>query len=166
MKALAHTAREYGYRMGVIEAVEAVNERQKGIVVEKLQRALGDLRGKTIALWGLAFKPETDDMREAPALVVIDKLLKAGAAVRVYDPVAMDECRRRIGETVTYCTDMYDATVDADALVLITEWKVFRMPSWPVVRKAMKNPVLVDGRNIYDKQEMQREGFRYSAIGK
>ena len=166
VKALAHTAREYGYRMGVIEAVEAVNERQKGIVVEKLQRALGDLRGKTIALWGLAFKPETDDMREAPALVVIDKLLKAGAAVRVYDPVAMDECRRRIGETVTYCTDMYDATVNADALVLITEWKVFRMPSWPVVRKAMKNPVLVDGRNIYDKQEMQCEGFRYSAIGK
>ena len=166
VKALAHTAREYGYRMGVIEAVEAVNERQKGIVVEKLQRALGDLRGKTIALWGLAFKPETDDMREAPALVVIDKLLKAGAAVRVYDPVAMDECRRRIGETVTYCTDMYDATVDADALVLITEWKVFRMPSWSVVRKAMRSPVLVDGRNIYDKQEMQREGFRYSAIGK
>ena len=166
VKALAHTAREYGYRMGVIEAVEAVNERQKGIVVEKLQRALGDLRGKTIALWGLAFKPETDDMREAPALVVIDKLLKAGAAVRVYDPVAMDECRRRIGETVTYCTDMYDATVDADALALITEWKVFRMPSWPVVRKAMRSPVLVDGRNIYDKQEMQREGFRYSAIGK
>ena len=166
VKALAHTAREYGYRMGVIEAVEAVNERQKGIVVEKLRRALGDLRGKTIALWGLAFKPETDDMREAPALVIIDRLLKAGAAVRVYDPVAMDECRRRIGETVTYCTDMYDATVNADALVLITEWKVFRMPSWPVVRKAMKNPVLVDGRNIYDKQEMQREGFRYSAIGK
>ena len=166
VKALAHTAREYGYRMGVIEAVEAVNERQKGIVFEKLQRALGDLRGKTIALWGLAFKPETDDMREAPALVVIDKLLKAGAAVRVYDPVAMDECRRRIGETVTYCTDMYDATVDADALALITEWKVFRMPSWPVVRKAMKSPVLVDGRNIYDKQELQREGFRYSAVGK
>lgn len=166
VKALAHTAREYGYRMGVIEAVEAVNERQKGIVVEKLQRALGDLRGKTIALWGLAFKPETDDMREAPALVVIDKLLKAGAAVRVYDPVAMDECRRRIGETVTYCTDMYDATVNADALTLITEWKVFRIPSWAIIRKAMKNPVLVDGRNIYDKQEMQREGFRYSAIGK
>ena len=166
VKALAHTAREYGYRMGVIEAVEAVNERQKGIVVEKLQRTLGDLRGKTIALWGLAFKPETDDMREAPALVVIDKLLKAGAAVRVYDPVAMDECRRRIGETVTYCTDMYDATVDADALALITEWKVFRMPSWAVVCKAMKSPVLVDGRNIYDKQELLREGFRYSAIGK
>ena len=166
VKALAHTAREYEYRMDVIEAVEAVNERQKGIVVEKLRRALGDLRGKTIALWGLAFKPETDDMREAPSLVIIDGLLKAGAAVKVYDPVAMDECRRRIGETVTYCTDMYDATVDADALALITEWKVFRMPSWPVVRKAMRSPVLVDGRNIYDKQEMQREGFRYSAIGK
>lgn len=166
VKALAHTAREYGYRMGVIEAVEAVNEQQKGIIVKKLQRALGDLRGKTIALWGLAFKPETDDMREAPALVIIDRLLKAGAAVRVYDPVAMDECRRRIGEAVMYCTDMYDATVDADALALITEWKVFRMPSWAVVRKAMKSPVLVDGRNIYDKQELQREGFHYSAIGK
>lgn len=165
VKALAHTAREYGYRMGVIEAVEAVNERQKGIVVEKLQRALGDLRGKTIALWGLAFKPETDDMREAPALVVIDKLLKAGAAVRVYDPVAMDECRRRIGETVTYCTDMYDATVDADALALITEWKVFRIPSWAIIRKAMRGNVVVDGRNIYDGRKLKEMGFKYSRIG-
>lgn len=166
VKALAHTAREYGYRMGVIEAVETVNERQKGIIVEKLEQALGDLRGKTIALWGLAFKPETDDMREAPALVVIDKLLKIGAEVRVYDPVAMDECQRRIGATVTYCTDMYDAAVNADAIALITEWKVFRMPSWPVVRRAMKSPVLVDGRNIYDRKELQHEGFLYLAIGK
>lgn len=165
VKALAHTAREYGYRMGVIEAVEAVNERQKGIVFEKLQLALGDLRGKTIALWGLAFKPETDDMREAPALVVIDKLLKAGAAVRVYDPVAMDECRRRIGETVTYCTDMYDATVDADALALITEWKVFRIPSWAIIRKAMRGNVVVDGRNIYDGRKLKEMGFKYSCIG-
>lgn len=165
VKALAHTAREYGYRMGVIEAVEAVNERQKGIVFEKLQLALGDLRGKTIALWGLAFKPETDDMREAPALVVIDKLLKAGAAVRVYDPVAMDECRRRIGETVTYCTDMYDATVDADALALITEWKVFRIPSWAIIRKAMRGNVVVDGRNIYDGRKLKEMGFKYSRIG-
>ena len=116
VKALAHTAREYGYTMGVIEAVEAVNERQKEIVVKKLQDKLGTLRGKTIALWGLAFKPETDDMREAPALVVIEKLLEAGASVKVYDPVAMDECRRRIGDRVVYCKDMYDVVIDADAL--------------------------------------------------
>ena len=166
VKALAHTAREYGYTMGVIEAVEEVNERQKGIVFEKLRNALGDLHGKTVALWGLAFKPETDDMREAPALVIIDKLLAAGARVRVYDPVAMPECRRRIGDTVTYCNDMYEAAVDADALALVTEWKQFRMPSWAVVKKAMKQPLLIDGRNIYDKQEMLNEGFVYRAIGK
>lgn len=166
VKALAHTAREYGYKMGVIEAVEEVNERQKSIVYEKLQKALGDLRGKTVALWGLAFKPETDDMREAPALVIIDKLLAAGATVKVYDPVAMPECRRRIGDAVVYCTDMYDAAADADALALITEWKLFRMPSWTVVRKVMRQPILVDGRNIYDKQELLNEGFSYSAIGK
>ena len=166
VKALAHTAREYGYKMGVIEAVEEVNERQKSIVFEKLQKALGNLEGRTIALWGLAFKPETDDMREAPALVVIDKLLAAGASVHVYDPVAMQECRRRIGDRVKYCTDMYDATVDADALALITEWKQFRMPSWAVIKRSMKRPVIVDGRNIYDKQEILHEGFEYYAIGK
>ena len=129
VKALARTAREYGYTMGVIEAVEAVNERQKEIVVKKLQDKLGTLRGKTIALWGLAFKPETDDMREAPALVVIEKLLDAGASVKVYDPVAMDECRRRIGDRVVYCKDMYDVVIDADALAVLTEWKEFRIPS-------------------------------------
>lgn len=166
VKALAKTAREYGYRMGVIEAVEEVNERQKSIVFEKLQQALGDLQGKTVALWGLAFKPETDDMREAPALVIIEKLLAAGAAVKVYDPVAMPECRRRIGDAVTYCTDMYEATVDADALALVTEWKQFRMPSWAVVKKAMRHHVLIDGRNIYDKEELLQERFQYSAIGK
>lgn len=128
VKALARTAREYGYTMGVIEAVEAVNERQKEIVVKKLQDKLGTLRGKTIALWGLAFKPETDDMREAPALVVIEKLLEAGASVKVYDPVAMDECRRRIGDRVVYCKDMYDVVIDADALAVLTEWKEFRIP--------------------------------------
>ena len=135
VKALAHTAREYGYTMGVIEAVEAVNERQKEIVVKKLQDKLGTLRGKTIALWGLAFKPETDDMREAPALVVIEKLLEAGASVKVYDPVAMDECRRRIGDRVVYCKDMYDVVIDADALAVLTEWKEFRIPSWSVIKR-------------------------------
>lgn len=166
VKALAHTAREYGYTMGVIEAVEAVNERQKEIVVKKLQDKLGTLRGKTIALWGLAFKPETDDMREAPALVVIEKLLEAGASVKVYDPVAMDECRRRIGDRVVYCKDMYDVVIDADALAVLTEWKELRIPSWSVIKRVMKQPVLVDGRNIYSKDEVIAEGFEYAAIGK
>ena len=166
VKSLAHTAREYGYTMGVIEAVEAVNERQKEIVVKKLQDKLGTLRGKTIALWGLAFKPETDDMREAPALVVIEKLLEAGASVKVYDPVAMDECRRRIGDRVVYCKDMYDVVIDADALAVLTEWKEFRIPSWSVIKRVMKQPVLVDGRNIYSKDEVIAEGFEYAAIGK
>ncbi|MDE7145637.1 MAG: UDP-glucose/GDP-mannose dehydrogenase family protein, partial [Duncaniella sp.] len=166
VKALAHTGREYGYTMGVIEAVEAVNERQKSIVFKKLQQQLGDLSGKTIALWGLAFKPETDDMREAPALVIIEKLVAAGAVVKVYDPVAMGECRRRIGDKVIYCKDMYDAVVDADALALVTEWKQFRMPSWSVLHKVMISPVIVDGRNIYDKDEVIAEGFTYTAIGK
>lgn len=166
VKALARTAREYGYTMGVIEAVEAVNERQKEIVVKKLQNKLGTLRGKTIALWGLAFKPETDDMREAPALVVIEKLLEAGASVKVYDPVAMDECRRRIGDRVVYCKDMYDVVIDADALAVLTEWKEFRIPSWSVIKRVMKQPVLVDGRNIYSKDEVIAEGFEYAAIGK
>ena len=166
VKALARTAREYGYTMGVIEAVEAVNERQKEIVVKKLQDKLGTLRGKTIALWGLAFKPATDDMREAPALVVIEKLLEAGASVKVYDPVAMDECRRRIGDRVVYCKDMYDVVIDADALAVLTEWKEFRIPSWSVIKRVMKQSVLVDGRNIYSKDEVIAEGFEYAAIGK
>ena len=166
VKALARTAREYGYTMGVIEAVEAVNERQKEIVVKKLQDKLGTLRGKTIALWGLAFKPETDDRREAPALVVIEKLLEAGASVKVYDPVAMDECRRRIGDRVVYCKDMYDVVIDADALAVLTEWKEFRIPSWSVIKRVMKQSVLVDGRNIYSKDEVIAEGFEYAAIGK
>lgn len=166
VKALAHTAREYGYTMGVIEAVEAVNERQKGIIVQKLRRKLKSIKGKTIAIWGLSFKPETDDMREAPALVVINQLIEEGAIVKVYDPVAMPECKRRIGDKVIYCKDMYEAVIDADAIALLTEWKVFRVPSWSVIKKVMKQPILIDGRNIYDKEEVISEGFDYSAIGK
>lgn len=166
VKALAHTAREYGYTMKVIEAVEAVNERQKSIVYEKLESMLGTLHGKTIALWGCAFKPETDDMRESPALVIIEKLQKAGAHIKLYDPVAMEECKRRIGENVTYCKDMYEAVIDADAIALLTEWKQFRVPSWSVIKKVMKTPILIDGRNIYDKEEVLSEGFLYNAIGK
>lgn len=166
VKALAHTGIENGYPMRVIEAVEAVNEAQKNIVFEKLLRAFdGDLRGRVIAMWGLSFKPETDDMREAPSLVVIEKLIEAGAVVRAYDPIAMEETHRRIGDKITYCKDMYEAVIDADALALLTEWKQFRMPSWSIIRKAMRNHVVVDGRNIYDPKELQDNGFTYSRIG-
>lgn len=166
VKALAHTGIENGYPMRVIEAVEAVNEAQKNIVFEKLLRAFdGDLRGKVIAMWGLSFKPETDDMREAPSLVVIEKLIEAGAVVRAYDPIAMEETHRKIGDKITYCKDMYEAVIDADALALLTEWKQFRMPSWSIIRKAMRNHVVVDGRNIYDPKELQDNGFTYSRIG-
>ena len=152
--------------MQVIEAVERVNEQQKSVVFEKLAALTGELRGKRIALWGLAFKPETDDMREAPALIIIDKLLAAGASVSVYDPVAMDECRRRIGDRVHYASSIYDAAEGADAVALVTEWKAFRMPDWAQLRRIMRGDVIVDGRNIYDKREVAAAGFRYRAIGK
>ena len=125
----------------------------------------GPVQGKTIAILGKAFKPETDDMREAPALVVIDKLLKDGANVRVFDPIAMDECKRRIGDVVTYCTNMYDAADGADVFALMTEWHQFRMPSWNVIKKVMKDHVVIDGRNIYDRQELEENGFVYTRIG-
>ena len=166
VKALVHTGIQNGYHMQVIEAVEAVNEKQKSTVFDKLLNAFGgNLQDKTVAMWGLSFKPETDDMREAPALVVIEKLLQAGAIVKVFDPVAMEETERRIGKQVIYCKDMYEAVIDADAIALMTEWKQFRMPSWAIIRKAMKNFVVVDGRNIYDGEELKELGFTYSRIG-
>ena len=162
VKALIKTAEQNGYQMRVLQAVEEVNEQQKSILFEKLQRHFcSDLHNKTIALWGLAFKPETDDMREAPSLILINKLLNIGCKVRVYDPAAMKECRRRIGDSVYYATDMYDAALDADALMLVTEWKEFRLPSWAVIKKAMRTPVLLDGRNIYEKKEIEELGFTY-----
>ncbi len=155
VKALIKTAEQNGYEM------------QKSALFEKLQKQFqGDLKGKTITLWGLSFKPETDDMREAPALVLIGKLLNAGCQVRVYDPAAMSECKRRIGDVVYYATDMYDAVLDADTLMLITEWKEFRLPSWAVIKKAMAKRIVLDGRNIYEKKEMEELGFVYSCIGK
>ena len=165
VKALVHTGLENGYHMEVIEAVERVNEKQKSIVYDKIIKAVGSVKGKTIAVLGLAFKPETDDMREAPALVVIDKLLRDGAIVRVFDPISMDECKRRIGDTVTYCKNLYDASDGADVLALMTEWRQFRMPSWNVVKKVMSGNVVVDGRNIYDRQELEEQGFVYTRIG-
>lgn len=167
VKALIRTAEQYGYPMRVLKAVEEVNEHQKSILYEKLEKHFGEgLRGRTVALWGLAFKPETDDMREAPALVLIDRLTEAGCTVKVYDPIAMPECRRRIGERVVYCKDMYEAAVDADALLLVTEWKEFRMPSFAVLAKTMAGKLIVDGRNIYERDEITAAGFLYSAIGK
>ena len=149
----------------MIEAVERVNERQKSIVYNKLVSLMGDVKGKTIAVLGLAFKPETDDMREAPALVVIDKLLQAGATVRVFDPIAMAECKRRIGDVVAYTENLYDCVDGADALVLMTEWRQFRMPTWNVIQKVMKGRVVVDGRNIWNRQELEDIGYLYTRIG-
>lgn len=167
VKALIKTAELNGYEMKVLRAVEEVNELQKYILFDKLEKYYnGDLKGKTIAIWGLSFKPETDDMREAPSLVLINRLINAGCNIRVYDPVAMDESRRRVENMVYYANDMYDAVLDTDALMLVTEWKEFRLPSWKVVKKAMTNPVIFDGRNIYEKKEIEEQGFSYFCIGK
>ena len=167
VKALIQTARQQGYEMRVLQAVEEVNERQKSVLFQKLSSHFGgDLKGKTVALWGLAFKAETDDMREATSLVIIRQLLDAGCEVRGFDPVAMNECRRRLGDAVTYAKDMYDAALGADALLLLTEWKQFRLPSWEVVRRTMNQPVVFDGRNIYDPEELRAGGFHYSSIGR
>lgn len=169
VKALIKTAEQSGYRMTVLSAVEEVNERQKGVLVRKLIAHYGSreaLHGKTVALWGLAFKAETDDMREATSLVTIRELLEAGCHVKVYDPVAMEECRRRVGPSVVYAKDMYDAVLEADALLLVTEWKQFRLPSWGVVARSMKSPLVIDGRNIYEPEEMKALGFDYYCIGR
>lgn len=165
VKALVHTGMDNDYHMEVIEAVERVNEKQKSIVYDKIIKMAGSVKGKTVAIIGLSFKPETDDMRESPALVVIDKLLKDGATVRVFDPIAMAECKRRIGDTVTYCKNMYDAADGADVFALMTEWRQFRMPSWNVIQKVMTGNVIIDGRNIYDRQELEEQGFVYTRIG-
>lgn len=169
VKALISTARSHGYAMRVLEAVEEVNERQKSVVYHKLARECGGeekLRGKRIAVWGLSFKPETDDMREAASLVTIGRLLEAGCVVKVFDPVAMAECRRRLGDKVEYATDMYDAVLDADALLLMTEWKQFRLPSWGVVTRSMRSPLVIDGRNIYDADDLAAQGIIYHCIGR
>ena len=167
VKALIKTAEQQGYTMRVLRAVEEVNEAQKSILFRKLNDYYqGQLAGKTVALWGLAFKAETDDMREATSLVTIRLLLEAGCRVRVFDPVAMGECRRRLGDKVEYACDMYDAALGADALLLLTEWKQFRLPSWEVVRRSMNRPAVFDGRNIYSPEEMRQNGFYYASIGR
>ncbi|MDR2139137.1 MAG: UDP-glucose/GDP-mannose dehydrogenase family protein [Tannerella sp.] len=167
VKALIRTARMHHYPMRILQAVEDVNEDQKTLLFRKLRKAYdGDLNGKQIALWGLAFKPETDDMREAPALVLIEALLKAGCRVTVYDPVAIPEARRRIGDRIRYAKDIYEAVEGAEALLIVTEWKEFRLPSWTVVKERMKKLLLIDGRNIYDPDELAEAGFTYHCIGR
>ena len=167
VKALIRTAQKNGCRMRVLEAVEEVNDEQKHLVFKKLYRYFnGSLKGRRIALWGLAFKPETDDMREATSLVTIDLLTKAGCEVTVFDPVAMNECKRRVGDKVRYADDMYSAVEGADALLMLTEWKQFRMPQWDKVKNLMKTPLVIDGRNIYDPEAMAEAGFSYACIGR
>lgn len=166
LKALIRTAAGKGYRMEILEAVENVNRRQKGILVDKIIREFGnDLTGKVFAVWGLAFKPETDDVREAPAMVTIERLLDAGAAVKVYDPEASEAARARLGGSVVYCGDMYEAAEGADALVLVTEWKEFRLPDWAKLAATMRGRRVFDGRNIYDSAELVEKGFKYQGIG-
>ncbi len=167
VKALIRTGNENGVPMNVIQAVEDVNDTQKSILVEKLLQYYNrDLTGKTIALWGLAFKPNTDDMREAPALVIIEKLLAAGVKINAYDPVAMEESKRRIGDVINYCNDMYEAANNADAIFLVTEWNEFRMLNFKKLENLVKEKVIFDGRNIYDNKEMQNKGFKCFSIGR
>lgn len=167
VKALINTAKLNNYPMRILQAVEEVNDEQKSLLFRKLEKHFnGDLKGKRVAIWGLAFKPETDDMREAPSLVLIEKLLAAGCEVYAYDPVAVEETKRRIGDSIHYAKDIYDAVVDADALMLVTEWKEFRMPSWSAIKKLMATPLVLDGRNIYDIKEMEENGFVYHCIGR
>lgn len=166
VKALIKTAEKAGYPMQVLKAVEAVNERQKEVLFNKLMKHFdGNIAGKTITIWGLAFKPETDDMREAPSLILIDKLIEAGVTVKVYDPIAINECKRRIGNKVTYGKDMYDAAFNADALLLVTEWREFRFPNFAILSKVMLQRVIIDGRNIYDRNELAQHDFTYYKIG-
>lgn len=167
VQALVRTADEYGHSLDILKAVEAVNYRQKEVLVRKIKSHFGDdLKGLKFALWGLSFKPKTDDMREAPSLVVIDLLLKAGASVVAYDPVAMEEAKRILGNSVTFAKDEYDACLDADALVVVTEWPEFRMPNFRIIEKLLKSKTIFDGRNIYEPEEMQELKFNYYSIGR
>lgn len=167
VKALVKTGKSYDYPLEILQSVESVNNRQKSVLFHKLEKHYNkNLKGKTISIWGLSFKPQTDDMREAPSLVIIEKLLNAGCKVKVYDPVAMDECKRKIGDSVEYAKDQYEALIDSDALMLITEWSEFRLPNFQVVEKLMKTKLIFDGRNIFDPSEMNDLGFSYYSIGR
>ena len=166
VKALIHTAEDFNYELRVLKAVEAVNQDQKSVLFNKIMKYFnGDIQGKNIAIWGLSFKPQTDDMREAPSLVIIKKLLGAGAKVKAYDPVAMKEASHTLGDTITYSEDPYEALIDADCMLLVTEWAEFKVPNFNIMKKLMNQPVIFDGRNIYEIDEMKRKGFDYFCIG-
>jgi UDPglucose 6-dehydrogenase len=167
VKALIKTAAGYNCPLEILSAVEHVNDKQKSVLVNKiLGHFKGNIKGKVFAIWGLSFKPQTDDMREAPSLVIIEKLLAEGAVVKVYDPVAMEECKHKIANKVTYAKDQYEALIDADSLLVVTEWTEFRMPNFAVMTKLMKSKVVFDGRNIYEPSEMQEQGYTYYSIGR
>lgn len=166
VKALIKTAQENGYDMQVLRAVESVNDDQKSVLFDKVSKHFGgNLKGLKMALWGLSFKPKTDDMREAPSLVIIEKLLAAGCTVTAYDPVAMPEAKHTLGDSITYAKDEFDALIDADALLIVTEWPEFRVPNFAVVSRLMKQKAIFDGRNIYDAKELKELGFTYHCIG-
>lgn len=167
VQALIRTADENKYSLEILKAVERVNSRQKSVLFDKVNSYFnGNLKGKKFAIWGLSFKPKTDDMREAPSLVIIEKLLSAGATVSGYDPIAMEEGKRILGDKIEFAKDEYDATIDADALLLVTEWPEFRIPNFRVLEKLLKNKVIFDGRNIYDPEELAELDFEYFAIGR
>lgn len=167
VKALIKTSIEKGHALSILQAVEDVNDRQKEVLFKKIMKHYkGEIKGMTFAMWGLSFKPNTDDMREAPSIVIINKLIDAGANVKVYDPVAMHECQRKIGDIVTYSKDANEALIDVDGLILVTEWNEFRIPNYKVMEKLMKQKVVFDGRNIYEPQEMKENGFVYYGIGR
>jgi len=167
VKALISTASDHGYPMRILQAVEDVNEEQKTLLFRKLSAHFGgDLQGRKVAMWGLAFKPETDDMREAPSLVLIDRLLEAGCQITAYDPVAIPEARRRIGDRIAYAKNIYETVEGADVLMVVTEWKEFRLPAWARIRSLMKTPLILDGRNIYNIAEIEEAGFTYHCIGR
>lgn len=166
VKALAKTAHEHGYKMQILEAVESVNDFQKSVLFTKIKKHFGSLNGKHFAMWGLAFKPKTDDMREAPSLVIIDKLLAEGATVTAYDPVAMHEAKKTLGNSIMYATSQYEALNDADALLIVTEWPEFRSPKFEEMGSRLKHKVIFDGRNIYEPEEMAEYGFSYECIGR
>ena len=167
VKALIKTGEDYGYEMGVLKAVEEVNEKQKSVLFQKIQKHYkGNLKGRHFGLWGLSFKPATDDMREAPSLVLIEQLLEAGATVTAFDPVAMDECRRKIGDRIRYASQMYEALKDADAMVVVTEWQEFKVPKFTYIEKSLKEKVIFDGRNIYSPEQMREFGYIYYGIGR
>lgn len=167
VKALISTASDHGYPMRILQAVEDVNEEQKTLLFRKLSAHFGgDLQGRKVAMWGLAFKPETDDMREAPSLVLIDRLLEADCQITAYDPVAIPEARRRIGDRIAYAKNIYETVEGADVLMVVTEWKEFRLPAWARIRSLMKTPLILDGRNIYNIAEIEEAGFTYHCIGR